>query len=143
MGLNLAAITRPLSTVLAFVSPPPPARKRRKGRATPAKARARVAISIDKSTTSTSTPLGDFRARGLALHPAPAGADVPRYAPHGFPFPVWSVSDLDRPNATKFSKVTGRPLLKDRRTPWKKGKFHCFSIGKDGYTVKAKGMRDA
>lgn len=68
-----------------------------------------LAVAIPTSKTS-----------GFQEHPAPHGDAVKRYSPHGFPAPVWSLDDLHRPDGAKYSKVTGKILLKDRRKDWQK-----------------------
>lgn len=71
----------------------------------------------------------------LKLHLAPIGADIPRWSPAGFSFPIWSDADVARDPHPRVSTRTGQFTLVDRRKPWQRELVN-FSVSRCGSIVR-------
>ena len=61
------------------------------------------------------------------------------YAPEGFPFPIWTESDMRRDMRANVSLKTGQIVLKDRRKPWQKKGLGSCSVSRCGTVCRMKG----
>ena len=159
MTMHARGIFAPLTSRLtALLSPPPapepvkPARKRKPRprpvfRSTRAPQQpvallpAPVAPAIEMPDLRHSLePAADLRDRLASrdLHPAPAGDNVPRWSPKGFPRPLWSDADMRKDGARPHVTKGGRVQLVDRRKAWQRKGLQACTISRCGSVVRMK-----